>query len=82
MEKHVKLKRQIKRRMSELKFIFGKPREGAHKFRIPIVDIAAVDLGLTLVVAYFLPGSFFFNSSVLLFLGAVVHRVVGVSTVL
>lgn len=68
--------------MSELKFIFGKPREGAHKYRIPYLDVAAVDLGLTLVVAYLIPGSFLLNSVALLFLGAVVHRVVGVTTVL
>ena len=66
--------------MSELKFIFGKPREGAHKYRIPIIDVAVVDLGLTLVVAYFLPGTFLYNSALLLAAGALAHRVVGLET--
>lgn len=33
------------------KDIFGKPREGAHKVRIPILDIALVDVAATLAVA-------------------------------
>ena len=66
--------------MSELKFIFGNPREGAHKFRIPIIDVAAVDLLLTLGVGYLLPGSFFLNTTLLIATGAFLHRLVGLET--
>lgn len=52
MEKYVNLKN--KKRMSELKFIFGKPREGVHKWRRPFLDVAAVDLGLTLMLFCYL----------------------------
>ena len=62
--------------------IFGKPGEGVHSYRI--FNIAIVDLGLTLLVAYLLSvmlkKSFALISSILLILGVVLHRLFCVRT--
>lgn len=34
--------------------VFGKAREGVHALRVPILDVAAVDLALTCVAGYFI----------------------------
>lgn len=36
------------------KDIFGKPNEGAHAIRIPIINLAAVDVIGTILIAYIL----------------------------
>ncbi len=62
--------------------IFGKPGEGVHSYRI--LNIAVVDLGLTLLVAFglslVLKQSFALISSILLILGVVLHRLFCVRT--
>ena len=62
--------------------IFGKPGEGAHSYRI--FNIAVVDLGLTLLVAYLLSRmvkkSFLLTTSILLVLGVIFHRLFCVRT--
>lgn len=62
--------------------IFGKPGEGVHSYRI--FNIAIVDLGLTLLVAFglslVLKKSFALISSILLILGVVLHRLFCVRT--
>ena len=39
---------------SRYRRLLGKPREGLHKWRVPIVDLAAFDLAATAVGAYLL----------------------------
>lgn len=62
--------------------IFGKPGEGVHSYRI--FNIAMVDLGMTLLVAFglslVLKQSFALISSILLILGVVLHRLFCVRT--
>ena len=62
--------------------IFGKPGEGVHSYRI--FNIAIVDLGLTLLVAFglslVLKKPFALISSILLILGVVLHRLFCVRT--
>ena len=64
------------------KDIFGRPREGAHAYRI--FDIAVVDVVATIVVAYVcsrLFGVVFWKSLVALFIvGILSHRVFCVRT--
>jgi hypothetical protein len=64
------------------KDIFGRPREGAHSYRI--FDIAVVDVAATLVVAYVISRAFGFvlwKSLVALFLvGVISHRAFCVRT--
>jgi hypothetical protein len=36
----------------EYKDLFGKPREGVHKYRIPILDLALIDVIMTIFGAY------------------------------
>ena len=54
---------------------FGKPYEGGHQYRIPVIDIAAVDVFLTVFMAYIfskLFGSNFLNITVFFFITAFV----------
>ena len=38
--------------LCQYKNIFGEPREGAHSTRIPIIDVAFVDVLLTIILAF------------------------------
>jgi uncharacterized membrane protein len=64
------------------KDIFGRPREGAHAYRL--FDIAVVDVAATVLVAYIIArvfGFVFWKSLVTLFLiGVILHRVFCVRT--
>jgi len=64
------------------KDIFGRPREGAHAYRI--FDIAVVDVAATVVVAYVIARAFgfvFWKSLVALFIiGIISHRAFCVRT--
>ena len=64
------------------KDIFGRPKEGAHAYRI--FDIAVVDVAATVVVAYIIArvfGFVFWKSLVVLFLiGIISHRAFCVRT--
>lgn len=64
------------------KDIFGRPREGAHAYRI--FDIAVVDVAATVVVAFIIArvfGLVFWKSLVVLFiLGIILHRMFCVGT--
>ena len=64
------------------KDIFGRPREGAHAYRI--FDIAVVDVAATVVVAFIIArvfGLVFWKSLVVLFiLGIILHRMFCVRT--
>jgi hypothetical protein len=64
------------------KDIFGRPREGAHAYRI--FDIAVVDVVSTIVVAFVIArvfGLVFWKSLVVLFiLGIILHRMFCVRT--
>lgn len=71
--------------MNSLSDIFGKPYEGVHAYRIPIINIALVDTLATLIVAYILYkyniGSSVINNFIILFLiGQVFHLLFGVKT--
>jgi hypothetical protein len=64
------------------KDIFGRPREGAHAYRL--FDIAVVDVAATVLVAYVIArvfGFIFWKSLVTLFLiGIISHRLFCVRT--
>jgi hypothetical protein len=65
--------------------IFGKPRTGLHKYRIPILDIAFVDVLLTFLVAYilYLAGIGYGtigNFIILFIIAEVLHAMFGVNT--
>jgi uncharacterized membrane protein len=64
------------------KEIFGRPKEGAHAYRI--FDIAVVDVAATVVVAYIIArvfGFVFWKSLVVLFfIGIISHRAFCVQT--
>jgi hypothetical protein len=57
--------------------VFGKPRTGLHSYRIPIIDLAVIDLVLTVVGAWLLSKvldkSFIVVLVVLLLLGVLFH---------
>lgn len=68
--------------LCQYKDIFGRPREGAHAYRI--FDIAVVDVAATVVVAYVIARVFgfaFWKSLVALFIvGIISHRAFCVRT--
>lgn len=70
--------------LCKYKSIFGDPREGPHAHRIPLLDVATVDVVGTLVIAiiiYALVGhSLGYITLGLFILGILAHRIFGVST--
>jgi len=68
--------------LCEYKSIFGNPSEGVHAYRI--FGVAAVDLSLTILAAYFISEHFkthfVYTLIVILLLGIVVHRLFCVNT--
>jgi hypothetical protein len=64
------------------KDIFGRPREGAHAYRV--LDIAVVDVAATVIVAFIISRVFnlsFWKSLVVLFIvGIITHRAFCVRT--
>lgn len=68
--------------LCDYKDLFGRPREGAHAYRI--FDIAVVDVAATVVVAFIIArifGLVFWKSLVVLFLvGIISHRMFCVRT--
>ena len=68
--------------LCDYKDIFGRPREGAHAYRI--FDIAVVDVAATVVVAFIIArvfGIVFWKSLVVLFIvGVISHRAFCVRT--
>jgi hypothetical protein len=61
------------------KYIFGKPREGAHAIRIPILDWALVDTLMTILLAWFLAKylkqPFWFILLVTFLIGEIFHAI-------
>ena len=70
--------------LCKYKDFFGKPRKGAHSYRIPILDIAAVDLILTILAAWaiakYFDYSFWMTFLVLFILGYFFHVIFCVDT--
>lgn len=66
------------------KDMFGKPREGNHKMRIPILDVAAVDVIATIVAGLIISkifGCALMTVLIILFIIAIIaHRVFCVRT--
>jgi hypothetical protein len=66
------------------KDFFGRPREGAHAIRIPILDIALVDTAATVAlaaaIAWVTGLNFLLTLAVLFVLGVVAHKVFCVRT--
>jgi hypothetical protein len=64
--------------------IFGKPRQGIHKYRIPILDIALADTLLTVALAFIVSKVFNipFAVSFIIFIliGIVLHKIFCVNT--
>jgi len=70
--------------LDRYKDIFGKPREGVHRFRIPIVDWALVDVVLIvlLTIIFYMLGykRIFLIFIILFFVGQLFHYMFGVQT--
>lgn len=75
--------------LCQYKNIFGKPGEGLHQYRIPLLDIAIVDVVATIIVAYLLSYlckymkykcTFLHALVFLILLGIVMHRLFCVET--
>jgi hypothetical protein len=70
--------------LRKYKDIFGKPNEDVHSHRIPIINLAAVDVILTIAAAYcisrYYNTSFFIMMIILFIIGIVSHEVFGVNT--
>ena len=68
--------------LCKYKDIFGRPREGAHAYRI--FDIAVVDVAATVIVAFIIArvfGLVFWKSLIVLFIiGIILHRMFCVRT--
>ena len=70
--------------LDRYKDIFGKPGEGVHRFRIPIVDWALVDVTLIvlLTIIFYMLGykQIFLIFIILFFVGQLFHYMFGVQT--
>lgn len=70
--------------LCQYKDMFGKPREGSHSTRIPILDVALTDVVATLVGGYFISQIYnltFFNAFIVLFIISIIaHRAFCVRT--
>ena len=71
----------------QFKDLFGKPREGNHKYRIPIIDLAIVDVLIAALAGYFIGVRYLEYSAIsvfvfLLILTIVSHRIFCVETTL
>lgn len=70
--------------LDQYKDIFGKPYEGVHQYRIPIIDWALIDVALVALVAYifylFGYGNFWLTFVILFILGEIFHYMFGVQT--
>jgi F0F1-type ATP synthase assembly protein I len=68
--------------LCKYKDIFGKPKEGAHSYRI--ANLAIVDIILTIIVGYFIAQYFNLNLSLTIFtlflIGIIAHRIFCVRT--
>jgi hypothetical protein len=70
--------------LSQFKDVLGKPNEGLHATRIPIIDLAFWDVVGTFAIAYafylFGYGSIMFNFLILFVIAEVLHYIFGVKT--
>ena len=70
--------------LCEYKDIFGKPNEGLHSYRIPIINVAFVDVLLTVLVGYAISYYFKYSFEIILIclfiLAIVLHRLFCVRT--
>jgi len=70
--------------LCKFKDSLGKPRKGSHSLRIPILDVAAVDLILTILVAwgisYYFDYSFWYIFLAFFVLGFIMHKLFCVDT--
>lgn len=66
--------------------VFGRPREGVHAVRLPVLDIAVVDLALTIVcgtlLATYMHWSVLLTNGIIMALSVVIHRAFCVDTAL
>jgi hypothetical protein len=64
------------------RYIFGKPNEGAHQYRI--FYIAVVDTGMTIGISYLISKYFNYDFKLILFIiflsGIILHRLFDVKT--
>ena len=71
----------------QFKDLFGKPREGPHQYRIPIVDLAAMDVAVVALAGYFIGVQYMkysvFSVFIFLVISTIVsHRMVCAETAL
>lgn len=70
--------------LTQFKDVLGRPGEGLHAVRIPIIDLALWDVVGTFVLAYVLYlfgyGTIMFNFLVLFVMAEILHYIFGVKT--
>jgi hypothetical protein len=70
--------------LCKYKDIAGKPNEDAHFYRIPIINLAIVDVAVTVAAAYgiskYYNMSFFVMVFILFIIGIAVHKIFCVDT--
>ena len=75
--------------LCKYKDIFGEPRSGPHAYRIPLIDVAAIDLILTILLGFFLSKylfgsrtsySFWITFLILFVISIIAHRAFCVRT--
>lgn len=72
--------------LCQYKDAFGKPNEGMHKYRIPIINLGAVDVASTAVGAlainylFFPEHSFWLVFAIVIIIGIFVHKAFCVDT--
>ena len=71
-------------RLCQFQDAFGKPRQGLHRWRIPVLDWALVDTALTIIAAWLLAkwtgASFVLVLAALLLVGVLAHWLFCVDT--
>lgn len=70
--------------LCKYKNIFGEPKKGLHSLRIPIFDIAFIDVFFTILVGWYISKntkySFWIILIMLFLLGIILHRIFCVKT--
>ena len=70
--------------LCKYKDIFGKPGEGIHAYRIPVINLATVDVAVVVATAYgisqYCSISFYVMIVILFIIGIVAHKVFCVNT--
>lgn len=72
--------------LCKYKDLFGKPNEDSHSYRIPIINLASIDVILTIIggyaISYYFEYSFWIVLVILVIMSIIIHRIFCVNTTL